>query len=192
MKKLVTILATVATIAALGACSPTESTKKEPAPVETVAQPDEPIETPEPEAEVADVEEDAGPEIATWGEAFEYENGLVVTLGQPTGYAPSDTAAGNEGFTSFIILDVSITNGSTDVYSPTLFTLQGTSGGTAISEVFDSANGVGGSQYGAGDLLPGQTFTFKAAFGVANTADLTFDVSPGFEYDSSYFQGAAA
>lgn len=146
-------------------------------------------EAPAEESE-APAEEPAGPAVATWGEAFTYEDGLVVTLSQPTGYTPSETAAGTDGFTSFVRVDVTITNGTSDVYEPTLFLLDGTSGGVAMSQVFDIAQGMTLAPTAA--VLPGQSITFAAAFGVADPADLTFDVMPGFEYDSVYFQGGAA
>lgn len=182
------------------ACGTTgTSDDNKPAPATSAPQPADALETPAAEDKADDKAED-GPLVKAFGESFTWDDGLTVSLSQPTGYAPGEYAAGIEGFASFIITTVTITNGSEAAYDPTMFTVKGTSGNAPVSEVFDSGNAtpVGGTQFGMSAVLPGQTVTFPMAFGVQNTADVTLEVAPGWtedmatQYTPGYFQGAAA
>lgn len=192
----VTAAALALTLAACGAEVPA-STGTDATPSQA-AQPDKPLETPaaEPEPEP----EDEGPAILAWGETLTYEDGLAITVSQPTGYAPSEWAAGGDGFTSFVVLNITVTNGTALPYEWFNLRVAATSGGAAASEVYDSAMDGQGMELGStpsADLLPGQSVTYAVGYGVANTADLTVDVSAGYtddfaEYQHGYWQGGAA
>ena len=75
-----------------------------------------------------------------------------------------------------------------------------TSGAAAASEVFDTAHDGQGADLGSppsAAILPGQAVTYAVGYGVANTADLTVDVSAGYddefnEYQHGFWQGGAA
>jgi hypothetical protein len=159
--------------------------------------PDKPLETPnESPAEAPP----AGPAILAWGETLTYEDGLAITLSQPTGYAPSEWAAGVDSFTSFVVLNVTITNGTSQPYEPFNMQMAATSGGAAATEVYDTAHDGQGADLGvppSAAVLPGQAITYAVGYGVANTADLTVDVSAGYdeefnEYQHGFWQGGAA
>jgi hypothetical protein len=56
---------------------------------------------------------------------------------------------------------------------------------TEEQQVYDSANGIGGSP--TTTLLPGREIQFRMAFGATNPDDLVLEVTPGFEYGSAIF-----
>lgn len=186
----VTATALALTLAACGAEVPA-STGTDATPSQA-AQPDEPLETPSPEPEP----EDAGPALLTWGETLTYEDDLAIAVSQPTGYAPTEWAAGVEGFTSFVTFNVTVTNGTDAAYEWFNLDVAVSSGGAPASEVFDYSSNIGSAP--EADLLPGQSVTYAVAYGVANTADLTVDASAGYtadlsaEYQHGYWQGGAA
>ena len=189
-------LALAVTLAACGAEVPaTTDTDATPS---QAAQPDKPLETPSPEPEPED--EPKGPAIMAWGETLTYVDGLALSVSQPTGYAPTEWAAGTEGFASFVVLNVTVTNGSAVAYDPMNIRIAATSGGTAAAEVYDSAHDGAGLDLGSepdAAILPGQSVTWAVGYGVANTADVTVDLSAGYdddfnEYEHGYWQGAAA
>lgn len=178
------VLAVLAFVAGgVTACGTTENVKSvTSAPPASSAPANAPASTPSAPAK-------SSVKIATWGETFTYDNGLQLSVAQPTDYKPTEFAAGGEGFTKFVVVEVTIKNGTSDAFSPALMTVNCSSGGKAGDALFDGE--VGGAEMSAADLLPGQSLTFKAAFGVENEQDITFDIRPSFEYKSSYFQGSA-
>jgi hypothetical protein len=192
------VLATLALAVTLAACGATPGTVGDNASPSQAAQPDKALET--PSAEPAAEDKPAGPAILAWAETLTYEDGLAISVSQPTGYAPSEWAAGTDGFASFVVLNVTVTNGTAVAYSPASLRIAATSGGAAAGSVFDSAMDGQGADLGMSpnaDILPGQSVTWAVGYGVANTADLTVDVSGGYdedfnEYQHGYWQGAAA
>lgn len=188
--------AAVALVLTLAACSPTtpivDDEAKAPAVVQT---PDKPLET--PPAKQSATPTPAGPSVQVWGQGITYADGLAVTIAQPTGFAPTEYAAGTEGFSSFVTFTITVTNGTSDAWDPSMFNVEGTSGGAPMSEVYDSGNAVAMGGAPSASILPGQSVTWPVAFGVANTADITLDVMPGYDpdftaYADAFWQGAAA
>lgn len=124
-----------------------------------------------------------------FGETATFEDGLAVAASVPAAYTPSEWAAGAEGFTQFVRIDITLTNGTDEAFDPTLTYTTLSSAGVEGSQIFDSQNGLEGGP--TTSLLPGQSVTFPVAFGVNDPADLTLEVSPGaFEYDSVIFSTA--
>jgi hypothetical protein len=67
--------------------------------------------------------------------------------------------------------------------------LTASSAGTEADQVFDTQGGLDGGPMTA--VLPGQSVTFPAGFGVNDPADLLVQVAPGaFEYDDALFSTA--
>lgn len=142
---------------------------------------------PEPVAEEDTTEEEpaevpAAPVNPKFGESYEWEDGLVVTVSAPTPFTPSEYAYVGEGSPAYLLFTVTVVNGSEVNYDPTLFfnTLQ--SGNAEAEAIFDSDNGLSLPPQTA--LLPGREATFNIGFGVADPNDLVMEVTPGFEYDS--------
>jgi hypothetical protein len=129
--------------------------------------------------------EDSEAANPVFGETYVYENGLSVTVGIPTEFTPSDSAAFPEDATSFLQFEVKIVNGTGDEYDPALFTTTMQSGNTEAGEVFDSAQGFEGAPFTP--LLDGRESVFIIGYGVTDPNDLVMQVSPGFEYDSALF-----
>ncbi|MGY1822748.1 hypothetical protein [Geodermatophilus sp. SYSU D00079] len=121
-----------------------------------------------------------------FGETYTYENGLAVTVGPPQPYTPSDSAAvGEPAPPAFVVFDVTVVNGTTGNYDPVSFSASLQSGVTEEEQVYDSANGIGGTP--STTLLPGRESVFRLAFGATDPADLVMEVSPSFEYESAIF-----
>jgi hypothetical protein len=70
-------------------------------------------------------------------------------------------------------------------YDPATFSASVQSGSTEEDQVYDSANGIGGTP--STILLPGRESVFRMASGGTDPADLVMEVTPGFEYESAIF-----
>lgn len=145
---------------------------------------------PEPVAEEETTEEEPAEEPAApvnpkFGESYEWEDGLVVTVSAPTEFVPSEYAYVGEGSTAYLTFDVTIVNGSAVNFDPTLFFTSMQSGNTEATEIFDSANGYEGSPQTT--LLPGREAAFKIGYGVADPSDLVMEVTPSFEYEGVFY-----
>lgn len=121
-----------------------------------------------------------------FGETYVYENGLEVTISAPQPYAPSEYAfVGEPAPPAFVVFDITVTNGSQTNYEPGIFSVTLQSGSVEGEQVYDSANGVGGTP--STTLLPGRDSVFRMAFGVTDPDDLVLEVTPGFDYESAIF-----
>ena len=79
---------------------------------------------PEPAAEESEepaAEEPAAPVNPTFGESYEWEDGLVVTISAPEPFTPSEYAYVGEPSAAYLTFNVTIVNGSAVNYDPTLF-----------------------------------------------------------------------
>lgn len=123
----------------------------------------------------------------SFGDDWTYENGVTVTLSQPADYTPSDSSFDPSNAPAHVTFEVTVTNDGEEDYDPVLLSLSAQSGSTPAEQIFDSAQGVGGSP--STTLLPGRSVTFPVAFGVQDPTDLVVEVSPGFEYQSVVFTG---
>lgn len=115
------------------------------------------------------------PANPTFGQSFTWTDGLSVSLSKPATYTPSPEAAGAGA--NNIIIDVAFHNGSNANVDLTLAGVEVTSGEQAGEDVID-IDGPQGDVDGMAPqvpLLPGQTVHWKAAFAVANPADVTAD-----------------
>ena len=122
------------------------------------------------------------------GSGYSYSDGLEVTIGKPTPYKPSESAAGTVEGDSYLVFTVTITNGTKKVFDPSLIQVSVQSGSTEGSSIIDLGNDagdIGGSP--STNILPGRKLTYKTAFGVTNTRDLVVQVTPSFDYDPAIF-----
>jgi hypothetical protein len=108
-------------------------------------------------------------------EVFLYEDGLQITVGAPTAYTPGEYAFGLEGGANYIVMNVTILNGTTENFDPTLFYATASSAGTEATEIYDTALS---DARPATAVLPGASVTFPIAFAVADPAQLVLEVDP--------------
>lgn len=118
------------------------------------------------------------------GSAYTWEDGLSVTVSTPASYKPGEYAAGQDGFDTFVALDVTVVNRTGRVWDPAMFTATVQSANQEGSQIFDSENLPASPST---KLLDGREVAFKLAFGVADPADLVVEVSPDFEHQSVLF-----
>lgn len=113
-----------------------------------------------------------------FGQSHVYENGVEMTVSAPAKYKPGKYFAGGEGAAQFAKVTVSIKNGSTQAFEPTMALLTASSAGQESHQIFDGK--VGGSP--STSVLPGKTVKWDVAFGVQSLDDLTIEGSPAFDY----------
>ncbi|WP_237209764.1 hypothetical protein [Rothia nasimurium] len=121
--------------------------------------------------------------VLQFGDTAEFEDGLRLTVSEPrTDYVPSEYASRlDESLTDYVAFTVTIENGTSEPFEP-LFYAEGNSGGKAVDQIFDSEQNIGSAP--SGRILPGESVTFDVAFGVADPASVTLDVSTDFDHDA--------
>jgi hypothetical protein len=125
------------------------------------------------------------PTVEPFGDAFEWNNDLRITVSAPSPYTPTDSAVGGEGAPAAVRLEVTVTNGSDAEYDPAEFFATAQSGSAEAEEIYDGAGGLDGAPYTT--VPPGGSITFPIGFGVTDPADLVVQISPGFDYDVALF-----
>lgn len=119
------------------------------------------------------------------GATYLWADGLAVTVSKPSGYKPSEYAAGADGVSKFVVFDITIVNNTGTVWDPALFQATVQSANQEASKVYDFENL---PDTPSTKLLNGREATFKMAFGVADPADLVVEVTPDWEHQSVLFQ----
>jgi hypothetical protein len=189
MRKL--IITAVLAVAILTGCSQTEgeptaepslTTETDPTqlpPAEdkgTVTDEPEPTPTPTPEQ----------PEYGEFGGAgFTYDDGITLTITAPEAFEPSEYAFTGTDWPAYIRFDITLTNGTDAPFDPAGAYGTISSGGQEGEAVFDTDNGLNGTP--TTPVLPGKSITWSEGYGVADPADLTFQVAPGFEHEAALF-----
>ena len=181
MKK-TAIALSVAAALALSACGTTSGTTTDQKtgsnrPTATVTETAPPAETsedttveePEPSLTGGD------PGILKMGETFTYVDGLQVTISTPTPMTSSEWAA--PGSAAGLSFDVTILNGTSNPYDPSLDYLTAQIGNTEAEEIFDTDNGYDGTPMTS--ILPGREASYKVAFVGTDTENVVFEYVPG-------------
>lgn len=177
----ITILA-IATLGFTG-CGPVEASSQ-PAPEASVAQP---VEEKEETAEPSVVNE----YVKQFGEVFTWEDGVSISISEPAAFQASEYAMGATPGQEQVIFTIVLTNGTSEVLDPVIFTT-GASGGSEAALIFDSGNEVGAvGQSPSTSLLPDQTVKWYVAFSVADPTNITVETSPGFGYENVIFTNIA-
>lgn len=127
--------------------------------------------------------------FSAFGETWEYEDGLAVSVAAPEPYTPGQYAAGADQANN-IKLTFTVTNGTDEVFD--LAALPDvTSGGVAGQSITDMEDPTVMSFGGTASVLPGQSFSWAEAFSISDPADLTVAISPApFAYDKAIFTNA--
>jgi hypothetical protein len=121
---------------------------------------------------------------AQFGQVVTYDDGMEISVSEPTPFTPSESAVGADQAAN-LSFTVTIVNGTGADYQPFSFSTV-TSAGVDASLIIDPDNGAEGLP--PVDTIPaGQTVTYVEAYSVADPSDITYDVAPGFEYTTARF-----
>jgi len=175
-------IAAVATALLLTACTPIASSSspsdEAPASAPSFA---EPVESTAPEPEP---EPESG--ILAFGEAMTWQDDVSLSVSAAAPFTPTEYAAGADQANN-VVFTLVITNGSKEALEPSVYS-RVSSGGVESSSIFDSGNPAGDIMGGPiTTILPGQTIQWLEAYSIADPASITFQVSPGFEYEDAIF-----
>jgi hypothetical protein len=140
---------------------------------------------PSAEAEAEDDSAETTTENVAFGETVTYDDGLAVTVSAPEPFTPGEYAAGADQAAA-VVFTITITNGTDANFDPTLAYPSVASSGVEASSVYDSDASL---DQPSTAVPAGQSVSWRAAFSVADPAQLILEISPGpFEYDSIVYQ----
>ena len=117
---------------------------------------------------------------AAFGKSYKWEDGLSVTVAAPATFKPGQYSAKDQAAKAYVRMDITIVNGTSKPFKPSLFSATMQSGNTQASTVFDSQANLGGSP--STTLLPGREAKFSLGFGVTDPKDIVFEVRPSFDH----------
>ncbi|WUI02131.1 DUF4352 domain-containing protein [Spirillospora sp. NBC_00431] len=182
MKKLVTILAVLLGLALAGCETPQEVSAKPGAPTATA------------KAGTGGEEPDEGDNVTKVGTWATAEDGLSFRVSTLKRAKVGAYAAGGKAGGPAVTVTVQIRNTGKTRFDTTMFQIATRVGadGTEAEQVFDSERGLGDGF--TGTVAPGRTATVKFMFAAAKAGDLkkiSVELTPGFEYESFTFEGAA-
>jgi hypothetical protein len=129
----------------------------------------------------------APPSELAFGQTATFDDGLQVSVSAPDDYAfeYADDPTMDGGLPAYLIWTVTVVNGTTAPYDPTMFLASVQSDNIEATDVSWMLD------YASTSILPGREGTFTVAFGVNNAADLVMQVTPGFEYEPVFFKTGA-
>jgi hypothetical protein len=178
------LAATAVFAAALAGCSGTSN---------AVSQPPAPAATSAAPAPAAAPASTPAQDVAAFGGAVTFPEGVKVTVSQPTAVKAAEFAAGAvEG--KIVVLNLSVTNGSGKPLDGTMLSYPKVSygaSGAQAQNAFDSSAGLGAGMLST--ILPGETQTVKLGFGIpaAGFSAVRVEVSgPSFDDQPAVFKGA--
>lgn len=137
-------------------------------------------------APTAESEDDGAnmPGVLSWGQRFNYGNGVSIMLDRPVKFTPSEFGRA-EGYTHYVKVRVSITNSSEVTFDPSLVMVTAASGLEEAPEVYDTSLG----QKPSTSMPNNQSVKFWAGFAVRDPADITIQATPDFSYDAQLWGG---
>lgn len=150
-----------------------------------------PIESKEAQDEVqkdeATQEQVVDPKRPALGDTWTYDDGLAVSVSEPSAFTPGEYAAGGEDAENHVKLEVRIQNNTGQDFDPSMVYITASSGGTEAEEVVDFDQSLEGAPMTT--LLDGQSTTYAIGFGVNDPADITveFNDMNDFDRDSVIF-----
>ncbi|MCS5733103.1 DUF4190 domain-containing protein [Herbiconiux daphne] len=144
-----------------------------------------PSEAPDDETTAPAPDDPSGDVIAAgFGQVVTYDDGMQITVSEPTPFTPSDVAAGADQAVN-LSFTVTIFNGTAVDFDPFPISTV-TSGGVDGSLIVDSDNGMEGLPP-VDTIPPGQTLTFVEGYSLAGATGIVYDIAPGFEYTTASF-----
>lgn len=118
-----------------------------------------------------------------FGETYNYDSGVTLTVSAPEEFTPGPYAAGTDQAHN-LVFTLTIVNGTKKNLDPSPFTSV-SSASTEASQIFDTTNGLDSAPSTV--ILPGGTITWKEAFSVADPVSLILQTSPNFDYINIVF-----
>ena len=120
-------------------------------------------------------------EILDFGETVTYDDGLSVTVSEPTQINPGEYAYPEVAeATQFTI---TIVNGSDAPFDPSFAYANVQSSNVEAEEVFSDTLGGPPST----TVLPGRETTYKAAFATADPSDIVFQLAPTWDHEDTFW-----
>ncbi|HEX6684686.1 MAG TPA: hypothetical protein VF062_17915 [Candidatus Limnocylindrales bacterium] len=134
------------------------------------------------------VEETTKSKVAVMGQdSVTLKDGLVVSTSAPAAFTASDTAAGMVPGGKSLKFNITLKNTSKDVVDVSYISLNVSTPTGTGSQIYDSANGIGGAD--VGQMAPDQTATVAVAFSVPGEAKtINVNVQPS-SADVALFSG---
>lgn len=86
---------------------------------------------------------------------------MAATVSKPTPFKPSETASAPEGAQDFVVIEVTLLNGSDKPVESVLLSTRATSGDAEAEQVFDFDQGIGPP---SSKVLPGKTLKWREAY----------------------------
>ncbi|MEU9699361.1 DUF4352 domain-containing protein [Streptomyces sp. NPDC047981] len=131
-------------------------------------------------------------DVHAFGETERYADGIDVTVSEPRGFTPSDTAIGHTAGSRAVKLEVTVRNGSEAPLTLDAVVVQGRDAkGREVERVFDATQDLGAGL--SGTLLPGRTAVGVYGFDLPEDTDGTLDleVAVGFDRGPAFWSGKA-
>lgn len=174
----------------LAACGGTEQAKPSATVTETVTvtaapseSPDDETSEPEPTPEGTTEPDDSDDGVTSFGDHFEWEDGIQVFVSEPKPYRPSQYASTGKQPENLVVT-IRIVNNGKKRYSPFDLSYSMQSGNREAQEIFDSPRLEGAPET---TLLPGREVEFESGWNVKDSRDLVLEVSPTFDHEPMYF-----
>lgn len=121
-----------------------------------------------------------------FGQTYTWKDGNAITITPPQPYKPTSSVVSQlaPDAKSFVVVTVTAKNGTSQPINPALVNLQATNAGQQAPEIFD----VPTISPPTADIQPGQSLSWKAAFGVQTPTDVQVQASMGFSDSAVVFK----
>lgn len=179
-------------------CAPTIPASDSPE-VSVATSPSSPVayRPPSPSADSSTVGDDPGPtevipdseagdhpvvEELRFGDTSTALSDGTITMAPPTTVIPSASASTTGTWDEYVVVDVTVTNTWTEP-APAAWRLDATSGGAVTEPIRDPGQGIGAPDL---ELLPGESTTYRVAFGRSRDEPFRIEVRP----DTAWFDYA--
>lgn len=125
--------------------------------------------------------------LKQFGGTITWDDGISISVSEPTPYVPSDTAAGMVDGYYNIIFEFVLTNNSDKPYDPAIWPSV-SSGNVEASMIADVASEYGSIGFPPSTVvLPGQYIKWYAAYSVLAVDSITLQVTPNLFSDYGVF-----
>lgn len=114
--------------------------------------------------------------VVGFTETYTYADGLAITVSAPQEYTPSEYAVGVDGDGTPVTFDITIENGTGEVFDPALMYPVVASGGSESEAVYDD----GIDMLPSSKIQPDKSLSYTVAYMVADTGDVQVELEPGF------------
>lgn len=116
-----------------------------------------------------------------FGDSYAWDDGLKITVSAPTEVAPSKYAAGVTAGWTNLAWTITIENGTSENYDPSMIYITVAAGGQEGTEIYDT------DWTGAptSTILPGNTLSWAVAYSVADAASVQLSVEDVLAMDKN-------